>query len=148
MKLDDVMMGVAANVELSPEPINQKSIIGGNPVARSKVVARSRDWGISMVVWDCTAGSFCWHYGQDEAIIVTSGEFYLLGEQGEERCISVGDYAFFPAGSDATWRVDNYIRKVALLREPIWRPVGLTVKVCNKLLRDLGFGASSSIKAA
>lgn len=148
MKLDDVVMGIAADVELNLEPINLKSIISGNPVARSKVLARSRDWAFSMVVWDCTAGSFYWHYGQDEAIIVTSGEFYLLGEHGEERCISVGDYAFFPAGSDAKWRVDKYIRKVALLREPIWRPVGLTVKVCNKLLRNVGFGASSSIEAA
>jgi uncharacterized protein len=145
MKLDDVVMGTAAKVELNPEPIKQKFIISGNPVARSKIVGRSRDWASTIIVWDCTAGSFYWHYGKDEVIIITSGEFYLLGENGEERCFSAGDYGFFPAGSFVKWRVDKYIRKVALLREPMWRPVGFAVKGWNKVVRDMGLHARTPI---
>lgn len=142
MRLDNVIMGTAASVELDPSPIDEKWIAKGTPVARSKVVARSGDWASSIVVWDCTSGIFQWHYGQDEAIIVISGDAVLLGEDGEERRFSAGDYGFFPAGSVANWRVDSYIRKVALLREPIWRPVGFAMKVRNKLMRRFGLGTN------
>ena len=148
MVLDSVVMGTAASVELTPDPINEKWVLSGNPVARSKVVARSRDWASSIVVWDCTAGSFRWHYGQDEAIIVMEGEAILLGENGGERRFAAGDYGFFDAGTVADWRVDRYIRKVALLREPMWRPVGFAVKAWNKVMRNLGLTASSPLGAS
>jgi uncharacterized cupin superfamily protein len=141
-------MGTAASIELNLEPINEKWILSGKPVARSKVVARSRDWASSIVVWDCTAGSFRWHYGQDEAIIVMSGEAVLLGENGEERRFAAGDYGFFAAGTVANWRVDSYIRKVALLREPVWRPVGFAMKAWNKVMRNLRLTASSPLGAS
>jgi uncharacterized cupin superfamily protein len=99
----------------------------------------SRDWTSSVVVWDCTAGTFHWHYGQDEAIIVVSGSAVLLQSDGEERRIGPGDVGFFPAGTIAKWRVDDYIRKIAVLREPVWRPVGIGMKVWNKALRTAGF---------
>ena len=145
---DSVVIAAAADVELGPEPINKQWILSGNPISRSKVVARSRDMASSLVVWDCTAGSFVWHYGQDEAIVVISGEAFMLGENGQERRLGAGDYAFFPAGSVAKWRVDTYIRKVALLREPIWRPLGFALKVWNKLTRKLGFAAASPLGAS
>lgn len=138
MELGGVVMGTVAAVELEPEPINEKWILSGKPVARSKVVARSRDGASSTVVWDCTAGTFRWHYRQDETLIVISGEAYLLGEDRREYCFAAGDYGFFPAGSVAEWRVDDHIRKVALLREPIWRSAVPALIVWNKLLRKLG----------
>jgi len=140
-KLEGVVMGTAETCELSLEPINERRVFSGSPVARSKVVARSKDWFSSLVVWDCTAGSFCWHYGQDEVIVIISGELVLLREDGTERRFSAGDYVFFPAGTVANWRVDKYVRKVALLKEPVWRPLGFALKVCNKVLRV----ASSSV---
>ncbi len=140
-------MGTAAAIELDPEPINKKWILAGNPVARSKVVARSADWASSIVVWHCTAGKFQWRYGQDEAIIVISGAAYLLQQDGTERRFGPGDYGFFPAGSVATWRVDESIRKIAVLREPLWRPIGLSLKLCNKLLRKLGLANRSALGA-
>ncbi len=144
-KLDGTVIAAAAAVELNPEPLNPSWIIEGSPITRSKVVVRSRDWSSSVVVWDCTAGSFRWHYGQDEAIVVISGEAYMLRDDGTEQRLGAGDYAFFPAGSIASWRVDTYIRKVALLREPMWRPLGFALKVWNKLLRNLGLGAASPL---
>lgn len=148
MKLDGVVMGTAETLELDPEPIGEQSILSGKPVARSKVVARSKDWCASIVVWDCTAGSFRWHYGQDEVIVVVSGDFVLIREDGTERRFSAGDYGFFPAGSVAKWRVDSYIRKVAILKEPVWRPVGFAMKVCNKILRNVGLGVPAPLGAS
>lgn len=148
VKLDGVVIGTAENCELNPEPISERCILSGKPVARSKVVARTRDWSSSVVIWDCTAGSFRWHYGQDEVIVVVSGDMVLLFPDGTERRFSPGDYAFFPAGSVARWRVDSYIRKVALLKEPMWRPVGFAMKVWNKILRNLGIAASAPVGAS
>jgi len=81
-------------------------------------------------------------------IVVISGDAVLLGENGVERRFSAGDYGFFPAGSIAHWRVDSYIRKVALLKEPIWRPVGFAMKAWNKALRSVGIGAHSPLGAS
>jgi uncharacterized protein len=148
VKLDGVVMGTAETCELNPEPINEQWILTGKPVARSKIVARSNDWSSSVVVWDCTAGSFRWHYGQDELIVIISGHLVLLRDDGTERRFGAGDYVFFPAGSVANWRVDSYIRKVALLKEPMWRPLGFAMKVCNKILRNMGLGASSLLGAS
>lgn len=145
---DSIAMGTAATVELDPEPISEKWILSGSPVARSKVVARSGDWTSSVVVWDCTAGRFRWHYDQDEAIIVISGAAYLLDDGGDERRFGPGDYGFFPAGSVATWRVDDHIRKVALLREPLWSPLGRALKVWKKLLRKAGLAGKSPLGAS
>ncbi len=148
MKLDGIVMGTAETCELNPEPIDERWILSGKPVARSKVVARTKDWSSSLVVWDCTAGSFRWHYGQDEVIVVISGDLVLLHEDGTERRFSAGDYVFFPAGTVANWRVDNYIRKVALLKEPVWRPLGIALKACNKFLRSVGVGATVLVGAS
>lgn len=143
MKLDGVVMGTAATCELSAEPINEQWILTGTPMARSKVIARAKDLSFSLVVWDCTAGSFEWHYGKDEVIVIIQGELILLRDDGTEQRFGAGDYVFFPAGSDAKWRVDSYVRKVALLKEPVWRPLGFALKACNKVLRGVGLNAAA-----
>lgn len=143
--LGSIVMVNPANVELTPEPIPQEWILSGSPVARSKHLVRSRDWTSSVVVWDCTAGRFRWHYNQDEAILVLSGEAFLLLENGSERRLGPGDVGFFPAGTTCTWRVADNIRKVAVLKENIWRPVGLGLKVWKKLLRVVGLAGKSPL---
>ena len=124
-----------ATVELQPEPIPPEWILSGAPVARSHKLLTSHDWTSTIVVWDCTAGHFTWRYGQDEVILVVSGEAFLINDKGEERRFGPGDIGFFPAGTLATWRVADYIRKVAVLRETMWRPLGFILKVSKKLLR-------------
>jgi uncharacterized protein len=147
--LDSIMMATAANVELEAEPIPSDWILSGEPKARAKKMSMSRDWTSSIVVWDCTAGTFDWHYDQDEAVIVISGTAVLLGTNGDTdvktRTIGPGDLAFFPAGTTAKWRVDEYIRKIAVLREPVWRPIGMGLKVWNKALRSVGLKGKSAI---
>jgi uncharacterized protein len=143
--LRSMVMATPATVELDPEPIPQEWILSGAPIARSKNLVRSRDWASSVVVWDCTAGSFRWHYGQDETVLFLSGEAFLLQENGEERRFGAGDLGFFPAGTTCTWRVGEYCRKVAVLRESMWRPLGMCLKAWKKLLRVVGLAGKSPL---
>ena len=140
-----IVMTMPANVELAPDPIPQEWVLNGAPAARSKILVRSRDWTSSVVVWDCTAGSFRWTYGQDETIFVISGEAFLLLENGEERRFGAGEVGFFPAGVTCNWRIADHIRKVAVLRESMWQPLGFCLKVWKKLLRMVGLAGKSPL---
>jgi uncharacterized protein len=143
--LRSIVMATPAEVELESEPIPQEWILSGTPVARSKILVRSRDLTSSVVVWDCTAGSFHWHYGQDETVLFLSGEAFLLLENGTERRFGPGDLGFVPAGTICTWRVAGQVRKVAVLRESMWRPLGLCLKAWKKLLRTVGLAGKSPL---
>ena len=138
-------MAVPASVELEPEPIPHEWILGGTPIARSKHLVRSRDWTSSVVVWDCTPGQFRWHYNQDETILVISGVAFLVLENGDERRFGPGDVGFFPAGTTCNWRVSEHIRKVAILKESMWPPLGLCLKGWKKLLRVVGLAGKSPL---
>jgi uncharacterized protein len=133
------------NVELQPEPIPQEWILTGAPISRSKNLVRSRDLTSSVVVWDCSAGSFRWHYGQDETVYFISGEAFLIYENGEERRFGPGDLAFFPSGTVCHWRVDDYVKKIAVLRESMWPPLGFCLKAWKKLLRVVGLTGKSPL---
>jgi len=143
--LRSIVMTLPVSVELDPEPLPQEWILSDAPVARSKILVRSRDWTSSVVVWDCTAGRFTWHYGQDETIFVVSGEAFLLLENGEERRFGPGEVGFFPAGTTCTWRVAENIRKVAVLRESMWPPLGFCLKGFKKVLRIIGLSGKSPL---
>jgi hypothetical protein len=62
-----------------------------------------------------------------------------------ERRYGPGDIAFFPAGTNATWRHPHHFRKVAILKESVWRPLGIGLKLWNKLLRMIGITDTSSL---
>ena len=143
--LRSIVAATPANVELAPEPIPQEWIISGTPVARGKMLVRSKDYTESIVVWDCTAGSFRWHYSQDETLLVISGEAFLLLENGSERRFGPGDLGFFHAGTTCTWRVADNIRKVAVVRETMWPPLGMCLKAWKKLLRVVGLAGKSPL---
>jgi uncharacterized cupin superfamily protein len=132
---DPFLIVTAASVELEPAPIPLDWIVSGSPVARCKKMVRSRDRSSHIVVWDCTPGSFKWHYGMDETIVLISGESFMINEKGEERRFGPGDLGFFPAGTSCTWRITETVRKVAVLKESTWNPLRLGVKAWHKLLR-------------
>jgi uncharacterized cupin superfamily protein len=140
-----ILLATPASVELEPEPIPREWILSGTPEARSKNMLRSHDWTANVVVWDCTAGSFTWHYNKDEAILIVSGECFLIQENGEERRFGPGDLGFFPAGTTCKWRVADRVRKVAVLRETMWRPFGFCLKAWNKFLRIVGLAGKSPL---
>ena len=142
---DSIVMLTPAMVELKPEPFPPGWVVSGSPEARCSKVVRSRDRTSHIVVWDCTPGSFRWHYGMDEAIVVISGEAFMINDKGEERRFGAGDLGFFPAGTTCTWRITEHLRKVGVLRETMWRPLGLAVKAWHKLLRILGLSGESAL---
>ena len=143
-----IVVATAASVELEPEPIPSEWILKGSPEARCKKLVRSRDWTSHLVVWDCTPGSFKWNYSMDETIVIISGEAFMINDKGEERRFGPGDLAFFPAGSSCSWRVTQTLRKVGILREGMWRPLGLGLKVWRKILRAAGLSGKSPLMLA
>jgi uncharacterized cupin superfamily protein len=137
-----------ASIQLEPGSIPAEWMLSGNPETRSKLLVRTNDWIASVVVWECGAASYKWHYDQDEAYFVISGEGFMTDEKGIEHRFGAGDVAFFPAGTNATWRHPDHFRKVAFLKEAISRPVGFGVKAWNKVLRILRLTRKSPLMLA
>ncbi len=117
----------AADIGLDPAPINAAWILEGNPQARNKVIFKSDDGTAWTMVWDCTAGRFNWFYSCDETVHIVEGDVVLTTAAGT-LTLSAGSAFFFPAGSWATWQVDDYVRKVAFLRHTLPRPAGAMLR--------------------
>ena len=143
--LNPIVLETAAAMELLPEPIPQDWILSGNPEATSKKLAKSDDFTSYIMVWDCTPGRFTWHYTKDETLVVVSGEVFITRENGQERRLGPGDFAFFPNGSSATWRVTERLRKVAVVRETMPRPLGLVLRGFKGVLRRAGLAGASPL---
>ena len=133
-----VMRFPVSEVLLEPGSIPQEWLLSGNPETRSKLLVRSGDWIANVVIWECGAVSYKWHYDQDEAYLVLSGEGFMTDDKGVEYRFGPGDVAYFPAGTNSTWRHPDHFRKVAFLKEAVSRPVGFGLKVWHKVLRVLG----------
>jgi uncharacterized protein len=104
----------AANFIASP--ISPSWVLAGAPVARVALLSRSADGTASTYYWDCTAGRFNWYYSFDETLHILEGSVTLKLPTGETRLVVAGDIVFFPAGAQAEWTVDKYIRKLAFCR--------------------------------
>jgi glyoxylate utilization-related uncharacterized protein len=100
------------------------------------------------MVWECTAGRFNWNYNEDEIVMVIAGEVFITTENGEERRLSQGEMAFFPAGSSCTWRVSDRIKKIAILRKDLPPLLGFGVLAWHKLLRMAGLRGKSLLTPA
>ena len=138
-----ILSSTLADIELEPGSIPSEWLLSGQPETRSKVLGKSRDRLGYIMLWECGAVSYKWHYSQDEAYIVLSGEGFMTDEKGVERRFGPGDVAFFPAGTNATWRHPDHFRKVAVLKESIWQPVGVGLKAWSKLLQMVGLSGNS-----
>ena len=132
-----IVFAAPAEVDLSPNPICPEWVIEGNPQARSSTLARSADGTSSVVAWSCTAGRFNWHYNVDETLHIISGEAFVSDENGEVRRLAPGDVVFFPAGSHSVWYIPKEVRKLAVCRHSMPRPVGLLLKIWNGLQNRL-----------
>src|SRR5215831_3447751 len=128
-----------------PTSINPSWILNGHPQHRIKQLARSADRSSYSVAWDCTAGLFNWHYTDDETLVVLTGEAFIRVDNEKETRIGPGDVVFFPAGSSAVWRVPEYIRKVAFMRQPIPPPLRFGVRALNALLRRAGIRRTAAL---
>jgi uncharacterized protein len=123
-----------STVGLDPAPIPPGWIVDGTPQARARELARSADGTTVIVAWSCTAGRFNWHYGVDEMVHVISGEVFVTDESGTERRLGPGDMAFFPAGSRSLWRVPVAVRKLAVCRHALPKPLGFAIRAWHKLI--------------
>ena len=85
-----------ASIQLEPGSIPAEWMLSGNPETRSKLLVRTNDWIANVVIWECGAASYKWHYNQDEAYFVISGEGFMTDEKGIEHRFGPGDVAFFP----------------------------------------------------
>jgi uncharacterized cupin superfamily protein len=131
------------NVELEAGSIPAKWLLSGEPQTRSRFLGRSKDGLGYAMLWECGAVSYKWYYTRDEAYIVLSGEGFMTDDQGVEHRYAAGDVAFFPAGTSSTWRHPHHFRKVAVLKDSIWRPLALAGKAWNKLREIAGLSGSS-----
>jgi uncharacterized cupin superfamily protein len=113
----------AVQVNLSLSPIRANWVLEGNPIARNKLVSVSDDGAARSYIWDCTAGRFNWFYDADETIYVIEGGVVVKDASGVVRRLGAGDTFLFPAGARTEWHVEKYIRKFALIRAPLPRPL-------------------------
>lgn len=128
-----VVAASSHGMDMKDAPINPDWIIAGAPHARAADHSRSRDRASSTAMWDCTAGEFRWFFGWDETVYILEGEVHVTAENGVVSVLRSGDVAYFRAGTWATWRVDNYVRKVAFMRRPFPTTLALAYRVWNKI---------------
>ena len=133
-----IMIAEAELADLVAAPIRPDWILAGAPKARNKTLAMSKDRTSRTVVWECTAGSFNWHFAEDETIYIIAGEVFVTTDTGEEKRLGKGDVGFFPAGSSCICRIDNYVRKVAVLRKDLPALFGIGVRGWHKFVRNVG----------
>ena len=138
----------AGSNDLEAAPISPNWILDGTPEARSKILVTSRDGTSRIMVWECSAGRFDWHYSEDEIVMVIAGEVFITSERGEEKRLGQGDLALFPAGSSATWRVPDRIKKIAILRKDLPPGLGIGVRAWHIFLRIVGLRGQSPLMPA
>jgi uncharacterized cupin superfamily protein len=144
-----VVFAAPADVELDPAPIPPHWIIEGTPMARSKRLATSVDGTSSVMAWSCTAGRFKWNYAVDETIHLISGEVFVTDENGKVRRVGPGDMVFFPAGSVSTWYIPDHVRKLAVCRQSMPRPLGFALRAFNRMISIMtGFDGGSALDGA
>lgn len=132
---DPTLSSILSNAKLEPGSIPAEWLLSGDPLTRSCLLCKSLDSLGYVMLWECGAVSYKWHYTEDEAYIVLSGEGFMTDQNGVERRFAAGDVAFFPAGTDSTWRHPSHFRKVAVLKAPVWPPFALLMKAGNRLLQ-------------
>lgn len=136
--LRDVPPLVAASsaaMEMKPAPIERDWIIAGTPEARMAEHSYSADNAAMTALWDCTAGTFRWYFAWDETVMILEGEVEVTDEHGVTRVLRAGDIAYFTGNTWATWKIDNYVRKIAFLRRPFPLPLALAMKAKGRLER-------------
>ena len=139
-----VAIANVASVELRLGPMSANSILSGAPKSGTRILTSSHDGNSIVWVWECTVGSFVWHYGEDETVYIISGEVFISTGTGEERHLGEGDMAVFPGGVSCNWRVTQPIKKIAITRKDLPRPLGFAVRACHKLVRIMGLRRGNS----
>lgn len=121
-------------------PIEPGWVLLGSPQARVGSHSVADDESATTDIWDCTAGTFRWFFAWDETVVILEGGVHVTADDGTTRVLRSGDVGYFRAGTWATWRIDDYVRKVAFVRRPLPAPIALVYMIASALrsrLRDL-----------
>ena len=123
----------STDVELADAPIPPGWIVAGEPRARACEISRSRDGTAVGVVWDCTAGEFDWRFTVDEWVHILDGAVHVRDEYGAWTELKPGSVALFRAGAVSRWRVETYVRKVAVCRVAMPWAMGAALRAVTRL---------------
>jgi hypothetical protein len=130
------VIGAIDKSELRDTPIRPAWILEGTPKARTKILSEgSTDGTAFMVMWDCTAGRFNWFYDVDETVYILEGSVALTLPSGATHRLVAGSTYYFAHGTQAQWRVDQYIRKVAFCHAPMSAKLRLAKRMFSTLKR-------------
>lgn len=67
-------------------------------------------------IWECTAGSWTGPCGKvAEIFTIIEGEVTVSDSTGKEYHMKTGDCMYTPKGVKTFWKVDNYVKKTAVL---------------------------------
>lgn len=135
--LEQAAVGPANRFELQAAPIRAAWILEGNPEARSKLLAVNTDGMASTYMWDCSSGRFNWFYQSDETVCLLEGSVFVKFPGGASLRLNAGDVHLFPAGTQAEWTVETYVRKVAVIHVPLSARLLLMKGLRRALLRLL-----------
>jgi len=128
-----LLSSTLSSVQLEPGTIPSRWLLSGDPRTRSKLLGKTPDRLAYTMLWECGAVSYKWHYTRDEAYIVLSGEGFMTDENGVEHRYGPGDVAFFPSGTNATWRHPSHFRKIAVLKDAVAGPIAILWKLWSRL---------------
>jgi len=134
----DITVISSDHIAFKPAPIPADWVLSGNPVAHNSVQFLSKDKLQMTLFWHCTAGSFRWHYDEDETIQVLEGGMTLCFDDGVTRRCGPGDLVFFPAGTSCVWIIEHEVKKLAFFREPAPTPLALQIRLLRKLIEASG----------
>lgn len=128
----------APELKMQDSPIEPSWILEGSPMARSAEHVRTSDHSSFSAIWDCTAGTFRWHFHWEETVIILEGEVHITPDDGAPYTLQAGDMGYFAARSSATWRVDNYVKKAAFLRRPMPAPLAALYRLRVAMREQIG----------
>jgi uncharacterized protein len=61
--------------------------------------------------WEKEPSEFNWSYDEKETCLILAGHAVVDGPSGEHVEFGPGDYVIFPVGLQATWKIDQAIKK-------------------------------------
>ncbi len=138
MPLSAVVHAQVEAAVLKSSPINSDWIIEGAPSARCASLSRSADGSTWTDLWDCTAGSFYWHYQCNETIHILDGHAVITDCDGAIWHLNAGDVMQFRYATRARWDVPQYIRKVAFCSESVPRSLLALLRAGNRMQQVAG----------
>ncbi|TSE13408.1 DUF861 domain-containing protein [Mesorhizobium intechi] len=102
---------VAGEATLSPQHLDPKTVLAGNPSVSGKTLWTSPDGSQSVGIWQITEGTVT-DVEQAELFVVVEGAAEVDLPSGETLRLMPGVVGFFAGGEKTVWRTSQTLRKV------------------------------------